>query len=64
MNKNYFVFTLVLFSLVTSAQEHPQDFHPPLDIPLVLSGTFGELRSNHFHAGIDIKTQGQSRVSS
>lgn len=33
------------------------DFRPPLDIPLILSGTFGELRSNHFHSGIDIKTQ-------
>ncbi|MFK5855059.1 MAG: M23 family metallopeptidase [Bacteroidota bacterium] len=34
------------------------DFIPPVDIPLLLSGTFGELRSNHFHSGIDIKTQG------
>lgn len=25
---------------------------------MVLAGTFGELRTNHFHAGIDIKTQG------
>jgi len=33
------------------------NFRSPLDIPLILSGTFGELRSNHFHAGIDIKTQ-------
>ena len=33
------------------------NFRPPLDIPLILSGTFGELRSNHFHSGIDIKTQ-------
>ncbi|MBG7628821.1 MAG: M23 family metallopeptidase [Bacteroidetes bacterium] len=32
-------------------------FSNPLEIPLILSGTFGELRSNHFHAGIDIKTQ-------
>ncbi|MFD1294078.1 M23 family metallopeptidase [Lutibacter holmesii] len=31
-------------------------FSNPLDIPLVLSGTFGELRTNHFHAGLDIKT--------
>lgn len=31
-------------------------FSNPLEIPLVLSGTFGELRTNHFHAGIDIKT--------
>ena len=33
-------------------------FGSPVDIPLYLSGTFGELRSNHFHSGIDIKTQG------
>jgi len=38
---------------------YPQDyFRSPLEIPLLLSGNFGELRSNHFHAGIDIKTQG------
>lgn len=26
---------------------------------MVLSGTFGELRNNHFHAGLDIKTKGK-----
>ena len=31
----------------------------PLEIPIQLSGTFGEFRSNHFHAGIDIRTQGR-----
>ncbi|MGM0530218.1 MAG: M23 family metallopeptidase, partial [Bacteroidota bacterium] len=36
------------------------EFHPPLEIPLRLSGSFGELRSNHLHAGIDFKTQGVS----
>jgi hypothetical protein len=34
------------------------NFRSPLDIPLFLAGNFGELRSNHFHTGIDIKTQG------
>lgn len=29
-----------------------------MDIPVLLSGNFGELRSNHFHSGIDFKTQG------
>lgn len=33
------------------------DFISPLDIPLQLSGTFGELRTNHFHAGVDFRTQ-------
>ncbi len=37
---------------------YPQEaFRSPMDIPLILAGTFGELRSNHFHSGIDIKTQ-------
>ncbi len=50
---------LVLTTLVLSAQEkYPKGvFQPPLEIPLVLAGTFGELRSNHFHSGMDIKTQ-------
>lgn len=30
----------------------------PLDIPVLLSANYGELRANHFHSGIDIKTQG------
>ena len=30
----------------------------PFDFPILLSGSFGELRSNHFHSGIDFKTQG------
>ncbi len=34
------------------------DFHPPVKIPMYLSGNFGEIRSDHFHSGIDIKTQG------
>ncbi|SHG19150.1 M23 family metallopeptidase [Flagellimonas flava] len=55
----HFLGILLLFSPLLSSQEkYPQDaFQSPLDIPLVLAGTFGELRSNHFHSGIDIKTQ-------
>ncbi len=33
-------------------------FTSPFDFPLYLSGNFGELRSNHFHGGVDFKTQG------
>ena len=31
----------------------------PLTVPLVLSGNFGELRGNHFHTGLDMKTEGR-----
>lgn len=50
---------LLLICLSSHAQsDYPQDyFRTPLDIPVVLSGTFGELRSGHFHSGLDIKTQ-------
>jgi hypothetical protein len=50
---------LLLFCFTLLGQEeYPKDaFRPPLDIPIILAGTFGELRSNHFHSGIDIKTQ-------
>lgn len=35
----------------------------PFDFPVLLSGNFGELRSNHFHAGLDFKTQGATGKS-
>lgn len=55
----YFYFLLIWFSLSANvgAQQLPT-FGPPVDIPIYLAGNFGELRRNHFHTGIDIKTQG------
>lgn len=32
----------------------------PVDIPSLLAGNFGELRPNHFHSGLDFKTQGRT----
>ncbi len=54
---------LLLLSLLFTAtlwaqQPYPQDyFRSPMDIPIHPSGTFGELRTNHFHAGLDFRTQ-------
>ncbi|WP_186435019.1 M23 family metallopeptidase [Gillisia sp. Hel_I_86] len=57
--KKIFALTLLLLNAALNAQSKiPSDFFQnPLDVGLVLSGTFGELRSNHFHSGMDIKTQ-------
>ncbi len=52
----------LLLSFPLSLTSHAQEINPwtpPLDIPIQLSGTFGELRNNHFHAGLDIRTQGR-----
>ncbi|NMA73411.1 MAG: M23 family metallopeptidase [Bacteroidales bacterium] len=59
--KKYIISFLLLFSFFLNAQETPRpEFSSPFDFPLLLSGNFGELRANHFHAGIDVKTQGVS----
>jgi murein DD-endopeptidase MepM/ murein hydrolase activator NlpD len=49
---------MTLFLVVFSFGVQAQEIVSPLDIPLFLSGNFGELRGNHFHSGIDLKTQG------
>lgn len=55
----YLAFFLLIFQSIEAQDNLPKDyFKSPLEVPLVISGTFGELRSNHFHAGMDIKTQG------
>ena len=51
--KNIFAF---LFAII-SVSSFSQSYISPFDFPLLLSGTFGELRSNHFHTGIDVKTE-------
>ena len=54
----YHLILLLSTQLCFSQAEYPQDyFKNPLDIPLVLAGSFAELRSTHFHSGLDIKTQ-------
>ena len=60
MKKILILSSILLHFLCFSQEKYPQNyFSVPLDIPILLSGSFGELRSNHFHAGLDIKTQGK-----
>lgn len=57
--KIYIYPLLIFIALQTNAQTHSvKEFRAPFEFPLFLSGNFGELRSNHFHAGLDFKTQG------
>ena len=58
--------TLLLscFCLIIQAQSQPLEptnypqnyFRNPLGIPIQLAANFGELRNNHFHMGLDIRT--------
>ena len=57
--KQYMIGMALCSSLSVSSQVLPEkSFIPPFDFPLLLSGSFGELRANHFHGGLDFKTQG------
>lgn len=55
-----FLLVCIFFSLSLTfsfGQSIPAEgYHAPLGIPLILSSNFGELRPNHFHMGIDFKT--------
>ncbi len=52
-------FFLILFSLLfQSAIGQENSLRAPVNFKMRLAGNFGELRSDHFHAGIDIKTYG------
>lgn len=53
---------ILLLSSLANSQElqsnkYPQNyFMRPLDLPPIIAGNFGELRTNHFHSGLDLKT--------
>ena len=59
--KRYIAALLLSVGLQANAQNSTQaTFTHPFDFPLYLSGNFGEIRANHFHGGLDFKTQGVS----
>lgn len=51
---------LALLIFVPGVRAQEVSFVPPLDIPIVFSGNFGEIRANHFHGGLDFKTGGRT----
>ena len=57
--KKYIYAFLLAFTCATHSMAQETMFGVPFDFPLLLSGNFGELRSNHFHGGVDFKTQGK-----
>ncbi len=50
------LFPLLIIGHFCFAQE--STFHNPLKGELTLSGNFGEVRGNHFHSGLDLRTGG------
>ncbi|MEO9211225.1 MAG: M23 family metallopeptidase, partial [Ginsengibacter sp.] len=62
LNKYCLVFIFLLFSSISQAQFFPAKSYPkgyfmyPVDATKSLSANFGELRANHYHMGLDCRT--------
>ncbi|WP_395805583.1 M23 family metallopeptidase, partial [Daejeonella sp.] len=52
----FLLITNLAFSQVEQNKYPLNYFRAPLDLIPIISGNFGEIRSNHFHSGLDFKT--------
>lgn len=59
-----FLLTLLTTFKINAQTQYPENyFKNPIDLPLMLAGNFGECRMNHFHSGLDIKTNGKENLT-
>ena len=54
------IFFLLLTGVSGMGQKQNVRFSSPVHFPIYLSSNFGEIRPDHFHSGIDIKTNGRA----
>ncbi len=53
-----FIYSGFIYGQLFQTRSYPRDvFRNPLGIPISLAANFGELRSNHYHMGLDIRTE-------
>ncbi|WP_336963770.1 M23 family metallopeptidase [Chryseobacterium contaminans] len=55
----------LITTIITQAQNnYPKNyFRNPLNIPMQLAANFGAVRTNHFHMGLDLRTNSQENLS-
>lgn len=59
-NSLWLVAIFIQINTIIAQHTFPKNlFHSPVDSTVLLAGNFAELRTNHFHGGIDVKTGGQ-----
>ena len=61
MRFKFLIFIALITNVLCAQNKSKYPLYPnPVKIPIYLSATFGELRNNSFHAGVDIKTGGET----
>ena len=64
MRVNLILILFLIYGISFGQESFPKNyFINPVEVPLSLSGNFGELRDNHFHSGLDIRTQQRSGLN-
>jgi hypothetical protein len=54
---------LINTGIVEAQNNYPQNyFRNPLNIPMQLAANFGAIRTNHFHMGLDLRTNSQENL--
>lgn len=63
-SKLMFIICLIITVITQAQNNYPQNyFRNPLNIPMQLAANFGEVRTNHFHMGLDLRTNSQENLS-
>lgn len=57
---NFSVLSLSITLFCNSLLAQNVELHHPLALPLAISGSFGEIRTDHFHSGVDFRTSGKA----
>ncbi|QKG80246.1 M23 family metallopeptidase [Tenuifilum thalassicum] len=55
-----FWYIIILFITPKLLSAQTNQFIQPLKLPPAFSGAFGDIRNNHFHSGVDIRTRGRT----
>ncbi|KMQ66877.1 metalloendopeptidase [Chryseobacterium angstadtii] len=62
--KAIFIICFISTIALPAQKNYPQNyFRNPLNIPMQLAANFGAVRSNHFHMGLDLRTNSQENLS-
>jgi hypothetical protein len=58
-----FLAFITIASLLFKACQYPKGYYSsPLNMPVDLAANFGEVRAEHYHMGLDIRTNGQENL--
>lgn len=59
-NNSVLIFSLLMIRISFAQSSNMEArFTAPMDIPISLAGNFMELRTGHFHSGLDMRTEGR-----